>query len=76
MTAVFFLQAENGASLIQKFYGVEKGTGEFTGIYLWDSEASIREFQQSELARTIPSASRAAGTPRIEFFEVMLTLRS
>jgi hypothetical protein len=67
MTAVFFLQAENGAGLIQKFYGVEKGTGEFTGIYLWDSEASIQEFQQSEPARTIPTAYKAQGRPESSF---------
>lgn len=62
--------------LIQKFYGVEKDTGELTGIYFWDSEDSIREFKQSELARTIPTAYKAASTPRIEFFDVALTLRS
>lgn len=62
--------------LIQKFYGVEKETGEFTGIYLWDSEESIKEFRQSELARTIATEYKAEDTPQIELFDVMHTLRS
>jgi heme-degrading monooxygenase HmoA len=62
--------------LIQKFYGVEKDTGELTGIYFWDSEESIQEFRKSELARTIPEAYKAASTPGFEFFDVMYTLRS
>ena len=40
--------------LVQKYYNHEKETGEFTRIYLWDSEQSLREFPQTELARTIP----------------------
>jgi heme-degrading monooxygenase HmoA len=61
--------------LIQKYYGREMETGEFTGIYLWDSEQSMREFQQTELARTIPAAYEVESTPRIEFFEVLFPLR-
>ncbi len=62
--------------LIQKYYGHEKSTGEFTGIYLWDSKESLREYRESELARTIAEAYKAEGTPRIEVFEVPLVLRS
>lgn len=62
--------------LVQKYYGHEKQTGEFTGIYLWDSEQSLREFQQTELARTIPVAYKADGSPRIEIFDVLFPLRS
>jgi heme-degrading monooxygenase HmoA len=62
--------------LIQKFYGIEKDTGEFTGIYFWDSQESASEFQKTELARTIPTAYKAVGAPKIEFFDVIMTLRS
>jgi hypothetical protein len=62
--------------LIQKYYGLEHETEEFTGIYLWDSEKSLREFRETELARTIPEAYKAVGKPRIEVFELLLTLRS
>ena len=61
--------------LVQKYYGHEKKTGEFTGIYFWDSEESMREFQQTELARTIPVAYKVESTPRIEFFDVLFPLR-
>lgn len=61
--------------LVQKYYVREKQTGEISGIYFWDSEQSMREFQQTELARTIPSAYKVEGQPRIEFFEVMFPLR-
>jgi heme-degrading monooxygenase HmoA len=61
--------------LVQKYYGHEKETGEFTGIYLWDSEQSRRKFQQTELARTIPVAYKTDGSPRIEIFEVLFPLR-
>lgn len=61
--------------LVQKYYGHERGTGEFTGVYFWDSEQSMREFQQSELARSIPVAYKVAAPPRGEFFEVLFPLR-
>ena len=61
--------------LVQKYYGYESQTGEFTGIYFWDSEESMREFQQTELARTIPAAYKVAVPPRVEFFEVLFPLR-
>jgi hypothetical protein len=62
--------------LVQKYYGYEKATGEFTGIYLWDSEESIRAFRETELAKTIPVAYKAESTPRIELFEVLFPLRA
>ena len=62
--------------LVQKYYGREQDTGEFTGIYVWDSEESLREYRKSELARTVPQAYQAQGQPRIEVFEVPLVLRS
>jgi len=61
--------------LIQKYYGREKATGEFTGIYIWDSEESLIQFRESELARSIPESYQAVGKPRIEVFEVPLVLR-
>ncbi len=62
--------------LIQKFYGVEKSTGEFAGVYFWDSEESINEFRQSELAQTIAAEYKAEDTPQIDLFDVISTLRS
>lgn len=61
--------------LIQKFYGREEETGHYTGIYVWDSEKSLREYRASELARSIPEAYKIEGKPRIEVFEISFPLR-
>lgn len=55
--------------------GHERQTGHFTGVYFWDSEQSMRELQQTDLARTIPVAYKVKGPPRIEFFDVLFPLR-
>jgi quinol monooxygenase YgiN len=62
--------------LIQKYYGHEKATGEFTGIYIWDSVESLSEYRKSEMAKTIPTVYQAVGQPRIEVFDVPLVLLS
>lgn len=61
--------------LVQKYYVRDPDTGEYAGIYLWESEAAMNEFRDSELARSIPGAYEVAGTPRIEAFEVLFPLR-
>ncbi|MGH2617102.1 MAG: YdhR family protein [Thermomicrobiales bacterium] len=61
--------------LLQKHYFREPATGELGGIYLWDSEESLRAFRESDLARTIPSAYAVVGQPRVETFEVLFPLR-
>ena len=61
--------------LIQKYYSREETTGEFAGIYLWDSQESLDKFRQSELAKSIPIAYEAQGTPRIELLDVIDKLR-
>ena len=61
--------------LLQKYYLREQQTGEIGAVYIWDSEESLRTYRQSDLARTIASAYKAAEQPRIEIFETILTLR-
>jgi len=60
--------------LLQKYYVKDPVAGKFGGIYLWDSETSLRAFRQSELARTIASSYEVAGESRIETFEVLFPL--
>lgn len=60
--------------LLQKYYGREVGTGDVCGIYIFDSEDSLRAFRETELARTIPSAYQIK-SPRIEVFELLFPLR-
>jgi heme-degrading monooxygenase HmoA len=62
--------------LWQKLYVREQGTGEYGGIYVWEDEASMRTFRESELAATIPEAYRVEGEPRVEIFDVVSILRA
>src|SRR5215467_3359963 len=57
--------------LLQKYYLREQQTGEVGAVYIWDSEESLREYRQSDLARTIASAYQAAEQPRVEIFETI-----
>ncbi len=63
------------AGLVQKYYVRDPQTGEFGGIYLWDSEESRRAFRESELARTISSAYQSVGPAHVETLEVLFPLR-
>jgi heme-degrading monooxygenase HmoA len=62
--------------LLQKYFCRESTTGEYAGVYLWESEESMRRYRQSELARTTPAAYKVEGQPRVEVFEVLFPLRS
>ena len=61
--------------LVQKYYLRFAGTGEHGAVYLWESEAALKEFQESELRRTIPSAYKVQGTPDIQTAELIMPLR-
>jgi hypothetical protein len=59
--------------LLQKVYGREEGTGEICGIYIFESQAALDAFRESELARTIREAYQVESA-RIERYEVLFTL--
>jgi heme-degrading monooxygenase HmoA len=61
--------------LLQKYYSVDEATGEWAGIYLWDSERSMAEFMDSDLRKSIPEAYELVGPPRIEKFPLVDVLR-
>ncbi|WP_265519587.1 YdhR family protein [Nitratireductor luteus] len=61
--------------LVQKYYVRESETGEYAGIYFWESGEALDEFRNSDLARSIPSAYEVAGAPRVEILEVLSPLR-
>ena len=61
--------------LLQKYYAHDKETGEYAGIYLWDSERSLAEYERSDLRKSIPQAYAAQGQPRIERLDVKFLLR-
>lgn len=61
--------------LLQKYYLKFAGTGEHGAVYLWESEVALKEFQESELCRTIPSAYQIQGTPDVQTAQLVMTLR-
>ena len=60
--------------LIQKIYGRDPETGDWCGIYFFDSRAALAAFAASDLATSIPVAYEAREVRR-EVFEVMYPLR-
>lgn len=62
--------------LVQKYYVRREGPGEYAGVYLWDSLASMEAYRDSDLARSIPEAYRVTEPPTIEVGEVLFPLRN
>jgi hypothetical protein len=62
--------------LLQKYFCRENGTGEYSGVYLWDLEESLRRYRQSDLAGNTGAAYKVEGQPRIEVFEVLFPLHA
>jgi hypothetical protein len=62
--------------LIQKYYSCDEKTGEWAGIYLWDSEESLAEYLESDLRKTIPAAYELTAPPQIERFDIVDVLRT
>ena len=60
--------------LIQKVYGRDPETGDFCGIYFFESREALAAFRETTLARTIPDAYEATDV-RPEVFEVLYSLR-
>jgi len=61
--------------LQQKYYLHDAESGEYAGLYLWDSAESLAAYRESELRKTIVEAYQVVGTPRIEVFRVTKSLR-
>jgi hypothetical protein len=61
--------------LIQKYYSYDESTGEWAGIYLWDSEESLSEYLESDLRKSIPTAYELTEPPRVERFPILDRLR-
>jgi heme-degrading monooxygenase HmoA len=61
--------------LVQKYYSYDESTGEFAGIYLWDSEESLAKYSESDLRRTIPTAYELTEPPVLEKYPIIDVLR-
>jgi heme-degrading monooxygenase HmoA len=62
--------------LMQKVYLRFRETGGFGAIYLWASEAALRRFRDSDLARSIPEVYRVESVPSAELADVFLVIES
>jgi hypothetical protein len=60
--------------LIQKIYGRDPQSGDWCGIYFFESHEALDAFRETELAKSIPDAYEATNVRR-EVFEVMFPLR-
>ena len=63
------------AGLAQKYYLRFPETGEHGAVYLWESDAALKEFRESELGRTISTAYQIQGASDVQIAEVVMTLR-
>lgn len=63
------------AGLRQKYYLQDMMTGEYAGLYIWESAEALQEFRDSELRTTIAKAYQAIGEPNIEVYRVFKILR-
>jgi heme-degrading monooxygenase HmoA len=62
--------------LLQKYYVKMKEPGAFGGIYVWDSEESLKAYRLSDLAASIPGAYEVVEAPEVESLEVLFQLRA
>ena len=62
--------------LKQKYYLQDVVSGEYAGIYVWESLEALEEFRESELRATIGKAYQAQAEPNIEVYRVFKVLRS
>jgi len=60
--------------LIQKYYVKFTETGEYGGIYVWDSSESLDAWRAGNLAGTLAETYQIEGEPERELAEVMLLL--
>jgi len=61
--------------LIQKYYAYDEPTGEWAGIYLWDSERSLSKYLESDLQTSIAASYELTEPPRIERYAIVDVLR-
>ena len=60
--------------LLQKYYVRFPDTGEHGGVYVWDSEASLRHWRETHLAGTLAETYKVEDEPHSELLDVVLVL--
>ena len=64
------------SGLVQKYYAYDESTGEWAGIYLWESEEFLAEYLESDLRKSILTAYELTEPPRLERFRIVDVLRA
>ena len=64
------------SGLQQKYYVQDAETGEYGGLYLWESPEALAEYRESELRASIAAAYRTDDEPRVEVLRVLEPLRA
>ena len=64
------------SGLLQKYYVKTSKDGEYGGVYVWDSLQSLKKYQESDLAKSIPSAYAIKEVPDIEMMDIIFQLRN
>ena len=63
------------AGLQQKYYLHDAASGEYAGMYLWESPDAMAAYRDSELRSSIAKAYQVEGEPSVQIFQVVKTLR-
>lgn len=61
--------------LRQKYYLQDATSGEYAGLYFWDSPGSLAAYRDSELRASIAKSYQTHGDPRVEVYKVVKSLR-
>lgn len=61
--------------LQQKYYIQDTESGEYGGLYLWESPEALADYRDSELRASIGAAYEVEGEPRVEVYRVVKPLR-
>ena len=66
---------ESLAGLRQKYYLQDTVSGEYAGVYIWDTAEALAEYRKSELRASIAKAYETQGEPHIEVYRIIKVLR-
>ena len=61
--------------LVQKYYVFDADTGEYGGVYLWESAEALEDYRRSELRASIAAAYQVEGEARLDVLKVLMPLR-
>lgn len=62
--------------LLQKYYVKTDQSGQYGGIYIWESQESLNAYRESDLAKSIPEAYEIVEAPNIEIMDIIFQLRN